>query len=90
MSTEKSKQTRARVPGHPGVYKRGARYQARYRDPDRGQVVSRTFDTLREAAKFKRDTQAGRRPRQPSYQALVEQVTELRNRVDELERERRA
>jgi len=47
------KQPRHIVPGHPGIYRRGTRYQVRHRDRQTGKVVSRTFDTLPEAAEYK-------------------------------------
>jgi hypothetical protein len=55
MSTKQT--TRQRIDGHPGVYKVGARFQARYRDRITGKVVSRSFPTLEEAKTHKDDQQ---------------------------------
>ena len=40
-----------RVPGHPGIYRRSRRYVVRYRDGSK--VVSKSFETLAQAAAFK-------------------------------------
>ena len=45
------------VPGHPGVYTKGSRYQVRYRY--KGRQKARSFRTLSEAARFKAKVIAG-------------------------------
>ncbi len=45
------------VPGHPGVYKKGSRYQVRYRH--KGRQKARSFRTLSEAIRFKGKVAAG-------------------------------
>jgi hypothetical protein len=48
-----NKPTRRRIDGHPGIYKIGERFQARYRDGATGTVVSRNFPSLEAAEAFK-------------------------------------
>lgn len=42
-----------KVPGHPGIYRRGRRYMIRYRVGKK--IKSQTFATLAEAVKYKAD-----------------------------------
>jgi hypothetical protein len=51
MST--NNRNRERVDGHPGIYRRGDRFQARHRDSQTRKVVSRSFHTLEEAIAYK-------------------------------------
>jgi integrase len=45
------------VPNHPGIYRKGSRYQVRYRH--NGRQVARSFRTLTEAKRFKGSVNAG-------------------------------
>jgi integrase len=45
------------VPGHPGIFRKGSRYQVRYRH--HGRQKARSFRTVSEATRFKRQVDAG-------------------------------
>ena len=45
------------VPNHPGIFRKGSRYQVRYRH--RGRQAARSFRTLTEAKRFKSSVDAG-------------------------------